>query len=57
MLIRPCNYWHEEDGGCRSCPADYGERCTLSIEKNELIENLKEAMENIQKMLDRLEKL
>lgn len=54
MLIRPCNYWHEEDGGCRSCPADYGERCSLSIEKNELIENLKEAMENIQKMLDRL---
>lgn len=57
MTIIPCEYWHEEDGGCNNCPADYWQFCDGSVfpvEKDDLIENLTECMKNIQKMLDRL---
>lgn len=60
MTIIPCDYWHEEDGGCNNCPADYWQFCDGSVfpvEKDDLIENLTICMKNIQKMLDRLQKL
>lgn len=56
MKIIPCDYWQGE-GGCSYCPAAYCNCCPSPIEKEELIQNLKEAKENIQKMLDRLQEL
>lgn len=57
MTIKPCDYWSGADGGCFNCPAEYCNCCVLPIEKDELIKNLEEAKENIQKMLDRLREL